>query len=289
MRLIFSLLLVFVTGAHCFRFNSELLSQRRSEHFRFNQLFMGRAAAVRANTKARTDGAKAKNNNIFAKKIITTVKAGGPDPESNRQLAAVIADAKAANVPNDVIKRNIDKASTTVTADYKESLFEFIGPGSTYLLVNVVTDNDNRATSEVNLVGKKNGLKPGSKGSVSFNFIKKARLDITGSINEDELMTLCLDNGIDDYELKTDVDGNPLNPKEEGKCVVYVDMKDMSAMRDVLRANKYVLETSIAQVPKDGAIDPSQEDFDANLTAIDAFLALDDVDSVEHNIDMSIN
>lgn len=132
-------------------------------------LFMGRAAAVRAATKAKTDGAKAKNNNRFAKKIIMVVKAGGADPEQNRALASVIADAKTANVPNDVIKRNIEKAGAATTADFKESLFEFVGPGGVGLLVNVLTDNDNRAASEVNLIGKKNKLKSGSKGSVSIS------------------------------------------------------------------------------------------------------------------------
>jgi ribosomal protein L17 len=74
-------------------------------------LFMGRAAAVRAATKAKTDGAKAKNNGRYAKKIITAVRAGGPDPEQNRLLAQVMAEAQRKNVPKDIIKRNIDKAS----------------------------------------------------------------------------------------------------------------------------------------------------------------------------------
>lgn len=99
-------------------------------------------------------------------------------------------------------------------------------------------------------------------------------------------MELCLNACVDDYDLRTEVDGNPLNPTEEGKSTVYVDMKDMAAMRDALRSAGYQLETSIAAVPKDGAITLSDEDFEANMAAIDAFEALDDVDSVEHNIDM---
>lgn len=250
-------------------------------------LYMGRAAAVRAATKAKTDGAKAKNNNRFAKKIIMVVKAGGPDPDVNRALAGVIADAKVANVPNDVIKRNIEKASAATTADYRESLFEFVGPGGVGLLVNVLTDNDNRAASDVNLVGKKALLKPGSKGSVSFNFVKKSKLSVSSVIDEEKLMNLCLDAGVDDYDLRTVIDGNPNNPSEEGRCVVYVDMKDMAALRDALRGAGFQLETSICNLPKDGSIALSDADFEANLAAIDAFDALDDVDSVEHNIDMT--
>lgn len=250
------------------------------------ELFMGRAAAVRAATKARTDGAKAKNNNRFAKAIINVVKQGGPDPDSNRALATVLADAKAANVPNDVIKRNIEKASAANTVAFKESLFEFIGPGGSYMLVNVLTDNDNRASSEVNLVGKKQSLKPGSKGSVAFNFLKKARLDISTVIEEDSLMEFCLEAGVDDYDLRTIVDGNPLNPVEEGKSSIYVELNDMSAMRDTLRSKGFTVETSIRQVPKDGFVNLSDDDFTASMNALDAFLALDDVDSVEHNINL---
>jgi YebC/PmpR family DNA-binding regulatory protein len=250
-------------------------------------LFMGRAAAVRAATKARTDGAKAKNNNRFAKKIIMVVKAGGADPIQNRALAAVLAEAKVANVPNDVIKRNIEKASAASTADFKESLFEFVGPGGAGLLVNVLTDNDNRAASEVNLVGKKNALKSGSKGSVSFNFVKKSKLQVSAIIDEDKLMELCLEAGVDDYDLRTVIDGNPSNPTTEGQSIVYVDMKDMSLLRDALQGAGYALESSISSLPKDGYLALSDEDFEANQAAIDAFLALDDVDSVEHNIDMT--
>jgi len=258
-------------------------------HLRFlvsTSLWMGRAAAVRAATKAKTDGAKAKNNNRFAKKIIMVVKAGGPDPEQNRALAGVIADAKVANVPNDVIKRNIDKASEKTTADYKESIFEFVGRGGVGILVNVLTDNDNRAANDVNLVGKKKSLKSGSKGSVSFNFDRKSRLDISAGLTEDVLMESCLNAGVDDYDFRNMVDGNPLNPSEEGKTVVYVDMKDMSAIRDALREAGYQVETSIAAVPKDGVISVTDEEFDANIAAIEAFEELDDVDFLETNINL---
>ena len=250
-------------------------------------LFMGRAAAVRANTKARTDAAKAKNNGRYAKKIIMAVKAGGPDPESNRQLAQVIAEAKTANVPKDIITRNIEKASAAATADYKESVFEFYGHGGVGLLINVLTDNDNRAAADVNLVAKKNLLKPAAANSVKFKFIKRARLDLQSIIDEETLMELCLENGIDDYDLRTVVNGCPLNPQEEGKSVIYVDLKDMAPMRDSLKLKNFELETKLASVPVDGFSVVSDEEFEANLAAIDAFDALDDVDSIEHNIDMT--
>ena len=126
-------------------------------------------------------------------------------------------------------------------------------------------------------------------GSVSFNFEKKARFDITGLLEEDYILDLCLQGGVDDFELRTKVDGNLLSPKAEGKSVVYVSVNDMTAMRDALRNAGHQLETSLAAVPKAGFMTISEEDFELNMAAVDAFEELDDVDSVEHNIDTSFD
>jgi transcriptional/translational regulatory protein YebC/TACO1 len=66
-------------------------------------------------------------------------------------LGAVLADARAANVPNDVIKRNMDKAASADAADFKESIFEFYGPGGCGMIVNILSDNGNRAANDINL------------------------------------------------------------------------------------------------------------------------------------------
>ena len=97
---------------------------------------------------------------------------------------------------------------------------------------------------------------------------------------------MCLEIGVDDYDMRTAVDGSPFNPLEEGTTVVYVAMSDMSSLRDALRTTGYKVETSLRNLPKDGCVSVNDADFDANMNAIDAFDELDDVDSVEHNIDM---
>jgi len=262
-------------------------------------LFMGRAAAVRAATKAKTDAAKAKNNNRYAKKIIQAVKAGGPDPVINRMLATVIQEAKTSNVPNDVIDRNIKKASDANTANYKESLFEFYGHGGVGIIVNVLTDNDNRAASDVALVAKKNALKPATGGSVIFNFDKKARLDVSSpapadkkvaaapSLTEDSVMELCLESGVDDYDFRGTADGSQFNPADEGSSVVYVSMSDLSNMRDALAKAGYKVEASLRNLPKEGCVAVADDVFDLNMKAFDAFEELDDVDLVEHNMDLT--
>lgn len=214
------------------------------------------------------------------------MRAGGPDPEQNRVLAQVLAEAQRKNVPKDIIKRNIDKA-TKEAIDYRESIYEFYGFGGVSLLVNVVTDNENRANADINLVAKKQTIKSASSGSALFNFERKARLDVDRVLEEDALMETCLELGLDDYVLRTRVDGCPLSPSEEGRCAVYVAGGDMARLRDHLRGLGMEVETSVAALPKAGFARLSEEDFALNMAAIDAFEALDDVDSVEHNIDMT--
>lgn len=154
------------------------------------------------------------------------------------------------------------------------------------LLVNVLTDNDNRANADVNLVAKKHSLKIAATNSVRFKFNKKARIDISSIIEEDQLMEICLESDVSDYELRTVVDGCPLSPQEDGKSVVYVDLPDMVSMRDALKAKNFEIEVKLANIPVDGFISLNDEDFDLNMGALSAFEALDDVDSVEHNIEM---
>jgi YebC/PmpR family DNA-binding regulatory protein len=248
---------------------------------------MGRAANVRKETKARTDAAKSKNNGRYAKKIIVAVKAGGPDPVSNRLLAQVIAEAKVANVPKDIISRNIEKASSSTAEDYKESVFEFYGHGGAGLIVSVLTDNDNRAAAGINLVVKKHALKPAAINSVRFKFNTKARLTIHSKISEDELMDLCLEHGVDDYSLFTESDGGNLSPEEDGHSNVYVDPKEMVKLRDALLTSKYTVDAKMVSVPIEGFLKLPNDEVQANLAAIEAFEELDDIDMVEHNMDLT--
>ena len=326
---------------------------------RCSTLFMGRAAAVRAATKAKTDGAKAKNNARFAKKIIMAVKAGGADPDKNRALGQVIADAKVANVPKDVVTRNIEKASAAATADFKSSVFEFYGHGGCGLIVNVLTDNDNRAAADVNLVAKKQLLKNAAMNSVLFKFDTKARLNLQKAIEEDQLMEVCLEvracvravpflcDGLHGahFPLAPPHRPTPRPPGGRGRLRAAdrggreplgspgggpgvhlrgreghgglarrparggLRPRDVAGVRPqgtrldalfpprphVAAPTQRTLFffappcpcTVLFSCRQEGVVDLGDEDFDKNMEAIDAFLALDDVDSVEHNINMT--
>ena len=260
---------------------------------------MGRASVVRAETKARTDSLKSKLYCQFGKKIIMAVKAGGgKDPIKNRLLSQVIEDAKAANVPKEIITRNMEKGEQSSTVDFKETIFEFYGHGGIGILVNVYSDNENRVSQDLHLIAKKNQLKVATINSVRFKFQRKARIDVkpstttstptnTFKIDDDWLMNYCLEHGIDDYELKTIADGNLLSPKIDGQSSIYVDIKDMVILRTALRETGAIVETSLAHIPLEGLIGVSDEDFNANVAAIHAFEDLDDVDFVEHNMELT--
>ena len=247
----------------------------------------GRAALVRADTKLKTDNAKSKLYNRYAIKILMAVKAGGSDPEINKQLGQLISEAKSLQVPKDIINRNIEKAKNS-NAVYKESMFEFFGHGKVGLLVSVLTDNDNRAAKSVLSTAGKHNLKPMAIGSVSFNFTKKARIEIVGSIlKEEELLEICLFLSIDDYDLRVISDGNIANPLANGNSTVYVNATDMTALRDHLISKDYKLNViGLRMIPNDGLVKLNEDDLDLNLNAIDALEELEDVDFVEHNIDL---
>uniref|UniRef100_A0A7S1FM57 Uncharacterized protein n=1 Tax=Corethron hystrix TaxID=216773 RepID=A0A7S1FM57_9STRA len=170
---------------------------------RRTSLYMGRAAAVRAATKGKTDAKKAKINGQFGKKIIMAVKQGGsPDPVANRQLGDVIKQAKTNSVPADNIARAIKRASeSSGGADFSESIFECYAQGGASMIVNVLTDNPNRAAAEIKNCFKKNDAKVAESGSVLFMYDRKGVLEVESELDEDGLLDAAIEAGCDDYEV----------------------------------------------------------------------------------------
>ena len=99
--------------------------------------------------KEKTDAQRAKIFTKIGKEMAIAVKAGGPDPSVNSKLAALIAKAKANNVPNDNIERTIKKASSSDSANLEEMRYEGYGPGGVAVIVEAATDNTNRTTPEI--------------------------------------------------------------------------------------------------------------------------------------------
>lgn len=237
----------------------------------------GRAAAVRAATKGKTDAKKAKTNALYGKKIIMAVKQGGStDTNANRALAEVIKAAKANSVPVENINRAIKRASETDTANFAESTFEAYGFGGASLVINCLSDNANRCTADVKSTVNKRGGKIAEQGSVLFMYDRKGRVEIPSVVDEEELLMAAIDAGCDDMEL---VEGD-----EEGTSVVYTDPKETNSMMEAVKSLGFEeIKMGLVYVSK-APVECSDEEFEKNMEIIDALEELDDVDSVEHNM-----
>ena len=159
------------------------------------------------NRKGAQDAKRGKVFQKMSKEIFVAAKAGGPDVESNASLRLAIEKAKGVNVPNDVIKRAVDKA-TGAGADenYEEIIYEGYGPGGVAVLVYCLTENRNRTAPNVRVAFSKNGGNLGESGSVGYMFDRKGRLFIerTDSTDEDAVMMAALEAGADDIESTED-------------------------------------------------------------------------------------
>ena len=131
---------------------------------------MGRAHEVRAAAMAKTAAMKTKIYSRFGKEVYMAAKSGVPDPDMNLTLKRKIAEAKANQVPSDVIKRAIAKAAGGADENYIECRYEGFGPGTATIIVDCLTDNTNRTVSAVKTCFNKSHCKVGVSGSVSFNY-----------------------------------------------------------------------------------------------------------------------
>ena len=147
--------------------------------------------------------ADAKRGKIFsklAKEIMVIAKAGGGDPDKNAALRTVLQKAKSVNMPADNIDRAIKKGTGELEgATYEEVMYEGYAAGGVGLVVNVLTDNKNRAAAEIRHIFGRHGSNFASQGSVSRGFERRGQIFVDASkVNEDDLMAVVLDAGADD-------------------------------------------------------------------------------------------
>ena len=154
--------------------------------------------------KHKKGAADAKRGKLFTriiKELTVAARDGGGDPDSNPRLRTVIADAKAANMPADNIKRAIRRGTGEEPGvSYEEVTYEGYGPGGVALFIEVLTDNKNRAVGEVRHALTKHGGNLGSSNSVAWMFDKRGYILVEqGAADEEELMTAAIDAGADDF------------------------------------------------------------------------------------------
>ena len=166
---------------------------------------MGRAFEFRKARKFKRWAKMAKAFTRIGKDIVIAVKAGGPDPETNARLRAVMQNAKAANMPKDNVERAIKRATDKDTSDYKELVFEGYGPHGIAVLVEAATDNNNRTVANIRSHFNKCNGSLGTSGSVSFMFEHNCHFKIEkGELDVEELEFEFIDYGAEEVFAEKD-------------------------------------------------------------------------------------
>ncbi len=233
-------------------------------------------AANIAAKKAKTDAAKGK---IFTKvgREISVAAKGNPDPETNSKLADAIAKAKAANMPNENIKRCIAKAAGELSGDnYEELTYEGYGPAGSAVIINALTDNKNRTVDYVRTAMRKHGGSLGNAGCVSFTFSNLGVIVIerTADLSEDTVMEYALDAGADDFIAEDDA------------FIVHTAPSDFSSVRKSLEGKGLnFFEAQVEMVPQN-KITLEGDDLAKFQRLVSALEDLDDVQNVYHNVDL---
>ena len=230
-----------------------------------------------AHKKAANDAAKGKIFTRLGKEIMVAVKEGGPDVNNNSKLRQVVAKAKASNMPNDTIDRAIKKAASSDMTDYESVTYEGYGPNGTAIIVEALTDNRNRAASNIRNAFTKGGGNVGTPGSVSYMFDKKGQIIIDKEeceMDADELMMAALDAGAEDFS------------EEEDSYEVITAPDDFSAVREALEALKIpMMEADVTMIPQTWVELSNEDDIKKLNRILDLLDEDDDVQAVYHNWD----
>jgi len=226
--------------------------------------------------KGAADAARGKVFTKIGREIAMAVRGGGPDPASNSRLRDAIARARAANMPNDNIQRNIKKFSgADGEIHYEENTYEGYGPGGVAVIVETLTDNAKRTVADVRHAFDKSGGNLGATGCVGWMFTRRGQLVIDraefAKYDEDEFMMLALDAGAEDVVVSEDV------------FEVLTEPGDFSAVREALEAGGLsFLSAEIAMIPANTQALPEDEAGKVQAM-IDRLDELDDVQRVYHN------
>ncbi|MGS2739575.1 YebC/PmpR family DNA-binding transcriptional regulator [Sinomicrobium sp. M5D2P17] len=235
---------------------------------------MGRAFEFRKARKLKRWGAMAKTFTRIGKDIVIAVKEGGPNPEANARLRAVIQNAKAANMPKDNVERAIKKASDKNTENFKEVLFEGYGPHGIAVLVEAATDNNNRTVANIRSYFNKCNGSLGTSGSVEFMFDHTCNFRINAEgMDIEELELEMIDFGAE--EVFMDDDG----------ILIYAPFESFGAIQKELESRGIeILSSGFERIPQvTKKLDPEQvADIEKLLEKIEED---DDVQNVYHTME----
>ncbi len=236
---------------------------------------MGRAFEFRKARKMKRWSAMAKTFTRIGKDIVMAVKEGGPNPDTNSRLRAVMQNAKAANMPKDNVERAIKKATDKDTANYKEVLFEGYAPHGVAVLLETATDNNNRTVANVRAAFNKCDGNLGTSGSVVFMFdhtcnftIKKE--DITMDMEELELELI-------DFEVEEVFD-------DEDGIIIYAPFEQYGSIQSFFEENNVeILSSGFERIPTTSTTLNEMQQADVNKL-LERLEEDDDVQNVYHSM-----
>ncbi|MDD5067576.1 MAG: YebC/PmpR family DNA-binding transcriptional regulator [bacterium] len=193
--------------------------------------------------KAATDSKRGQMFNKLIREITVAARMGGGDPDTNARLRLVMQKAKEINMPTDNVTRAIKRGTGELEGvSYEESSYEGYGPNGTAVLIDVLTDNKNRTTSEIRMIFSKNSGNLGSNGCVAWMFAKKGLVSVKNeNIKEDDLFNIVVDAGAEDLMLDSE-----LNIYE-----ITCEPENLEKVKKALSDKKIPVESSeLSKIPK---------------------------------------
>ena len=223
--------------------------------------------------KGRQDEKRGKIWTRIIREIMVAARQGGGDLNANPRLRLAVDKAKAANMPADNIKRNIDKATGNLEGvTYEEIRYEGYGIGGAAIIVDTMTDNRVRTVAEVRHAFSKHGGNMGTEGSVAFQFKNVGQLIFAPGADEEKIMELALEAGAED--VITD---------DEGAVEVLTAPTDFETVRDALEAAGLKPEVAEVTMRPENTIDLDEDSAAKMQKILDVLEDLDDVQEVYHN------
>ena len=227
--------------------------------------------------KGRQDEKRGKVWTRIIREITVAARQGGGDPKENPRLRLAVEKAKAANMPADTIKKNVDKATGALEGvSYEEVRYEGYGVGGAAILVDCMTDNRVRTVAEVRHAFSKHGGNLGSEGSVAFQFRHCGQLFYAPGTDEDRVIEVALEAGADDVVVGDD-----------GAIEVLTAPAEFEAVKAALDAAGLAAELAEVTMRPENTVELAGEDAERMRKLLDVLEDLDDVQAVHHNAEIA--
>ena len=225
--------------------------------------------------KARVDAKRGKLFSRIAKELIVAVKLGGSDPVTNTRLRLVLQKAKAANVPNDNIERNIKKATSTDQANFDDMTYEMYGHGGVGIICQAMTDNKNRMASDLRIATNKRGGTIAAQGAVAFQFENKGIIQIAKEdVDQEKLFEEVLEAGAEEFD------------EEESMFIVVTPFDSLYTVKEGIEKLGYTCDDASQEMVPNVMVQCDKETKEKNLALIEWLDGIDDIDAIFHNMSL---